>query len=237
MSEFDEAVEVLRELGLSEYEAKAYAALLAMGELTPKEVSSAANIPYTKVYEALRRLEAKGWAIVVSRTPLVYAPRKPGEAIASERRKLEERLRKAEEKLRTLERAGAVATGIYIVRSFTALARIIRSVVAESSEVLMVVSTPTLLEKIENLLSNGKVRGIIDVSMQAPRHGEWRKIPLTALLDIVIGDKSRLVLHFSLLSPRGKPSGVLVLDREIAGAACEYFERIWGIAKPPSTDV
>ena len=31
MSEFDEAVEALRELGLSEYEARVYAALLAMG--------------------------------------------------------------------------------------------------------------------------------------------------------------------------------------------------------------
>lgn len=231
MSEFDEAVGALRELDLSEYEARAYAALLAMGELTPQEVSSAANIPYTKVYEVLRRLEAKGWAVAVSRTPLVYAPKRPEEVIAQERRKMEEKLRRAEEKLRALEKAGAIATGIYVVRSFTALARAVRSVVAESEEVLMMVSTPELLKEVEDLLARARVRGVIDASMQKPHRGEWRRIPLIIPLDIVIGDRARLVLHFGLLSSHGGPSGVLVLDEEVARAASKYFERIWDAAK------
>jgi len=231
VSEFDEAVEALRELGLSEYEARAYAALVAMGELTPHEVSSAANIPYTKVYEVLKRLEAKGWAVAVSRSPLVYAPRRLEEVLAQERRKVEERLRRAEEKLRALEGAGAVATGIYVLRSFAALARAVRSVVAESDEVLAVISTPELLKEVEDLLARARVRGVVDASMRAPRYGEWRKLPLLIFLDMVIGDRSRLVLHFGLLSPHGGPSGVLVLDEEVAKAASKYFERIWESAE------
>lgn len=234
MSEFDEAVEALRELDLSEYEARAYAALLAMGELTPQEVSSAANIPYTKVYEVLRRLEVKGWVVAVSRTPLVYAPKRPEEVIAQERRKAEEKLRRAEEKLKVLEKAGAVATGIYVLRSFTALARAVRSVVAESEEVLAMISTPQLLKEIEDLLAKARVRGLIEASMQIPRHGEWKRVPLIIPLDIVIGDHSKLVLHFGLLSPHGGPSGVLVLDEEVATAALKYFERIWEAAEHPN---
>jgi sugar-specific transcriptional regulator TrmB len=231
MSEFDEAVEALRELDLSEYEARAYAALLAMGELTPQEVSSAANIPYTKVYEVLKRLEAKGWVVAVSRTPLVYAPKRPEEAIAQERRKVEEKLRRAEEKLKALEKAGAVATGIYVLRSFTALARAVRSIVAESEEVLAMLSTPQLLKEIEDLLAKARVRGVIEASVQTPRHGEWKRIPLIIPLDMVVGDRAKLVLHFGLLTPHGGPSGVLVLDEEVASAASKYFERIWEAAE------
>jgi hypothetical protein len=44
---------------------------------------------------------------------------------------------------------------------------------------------------------------------------------------MVIGDRAKLVLHFGLLSPHGGPSGVLVLDEEVARAASKYFERIW----------
>ncbi len=231
MSEFDEAVEALRELGLSEYEARAYAALLAMGELTPHEVSSAANIPYTKVYEVLKRLEAKGWAVAVSRSPLVYAPRRPEEVLAQERRKVEERLRRAEEKLKALEGAGAAATGVYVLRSFAALARAVRGVVTESDEVLAMIATPQLLKEVEDLLAKARVRGVIETSMRTPRYGEWRRIPLIIPLDIVIGDRSKLVLHFGLLSPHGGPSGVLVLDEEVANAASKYFEKIWEAAE------
>jgi sugar-specific transcriptional regulator TrmB len=230
VSEFDEAVKALRELGLSGYEARAYATLLAMGELTPQEVSKASNIPYTKVYEVLKRLEAKGWVVAVSRSPLVYAPRRPGEVLAQERRKVEEKLRRAEERLKALERAGAVAAGIYVLRSFAALARAVRSIVAESEEVLAMIATPKLLRELEGLLAGARVRGVIDASLRAPHHGEWRRMPLLVFLDMVIGDRSKLVLHFSLLSPHGGPSGVLVLDREVASAASAYFEKIWEAA-------
>jgi len=231
VSEFDEAVEALRELGLSEYEARAYAALLAMGELTPQEVSRASNVPYTKVYEVLKRLEAKGWVVAVSRSPLLYAPRRPEEVLAQERRRAEEKLRRAEERLKALERAGAVATGIYVLRSFAALVRAVRSIVAESEEVLAMLSTPQLLKEIEDLLAKARVRGVIEASVQTPRHGEWKRVPLIIPLDMVIGDRAKLVLHFGLLSPHGGPSGVLVLDEEVASAASKYFERIWEAAE------
>lgn len=233
MSEFRDAVEVLRKLGFSDYEAKAYAALLAMGELTPREISSATNIPYTKVYDALKKLEARGWATVVSRSPLVYAPKKVEEAIAIEKRKIEERLKEAEEKLKTLEKAGSVATGIYVIRNFTALIKAIRNLLADSSEVYMVISSERLFENIKSLISKGKVKGVIDIDMQAPRYGEWRKAQLNSPLDIIIADSSKLILHFSLLSLHEKTSGVLVLDREIASAATEYFMRIWNNAENP----
>ncbi len=52
----------LRELGLTEYEAKVYLTLLEEGPLKPSEIAVKAGVPRTKVYEAVRSLERKGFA-------------------------------------------------------------------------------------------------------------------------------------------------------------------------------
>ena len=72
---------------------------------------------------------------------------------------------------------------------------------------------------------------MVDVGLRAPRHGEWRRSRLTIPLDFVVGDRARIVLHFSLLGSRGRLSGLLVADEEIASAAARYFERVWETAE------
>lgn len=53
-------VEVLKNLGLSDYEAKALIALLSKGTLTAKEVSELSGIPRTSVYDVMDSLLSKG---------------------------------------------------------------------------------------------------------------------------------------------------------------------------------
>jgi len=53
------AVGHLKELGFSEYEAKAYTALLGENPLTAYEIAKNSGIPTSKVYEVIRRLEIK----------------------------------------------------------------------------------------------------------------------------------------------------------------------------------
>ncbi|WP_029601631.1 TrmB family transcriptional regulator [Halococcus hamelinensis] len=55
-----EAIELLQELGLKEYEAKCFAALTRLPFGTAKEISDTAEVPRTRVYEAVRVLESKG---------------------------------------------------------------------------------------------------------------------------------------------------------------------------------
>ncbi|WP_193361396.1 TrmB family transcriptional regulator [Halococcus hamelinensis] len=56
----EEVVELLQELGLKEYEAKCFAALTRLPHGTAKEISDTAEVPRTRVYEAVRVLESKG---------------------------------------------------------------------------------------------------------------------------------------------------------------------------------
>jgi sugar-specific transcriptional regulator TrmB len=56
----------LRDLGLSEYEARSYRTLLELGPTTAKELSRASDVPMGRVYDVLNSLE--GYGLVRSQT-------------------------------------------------------------------------------------------------------------------------------------------------------------------------
>ncbi|MFB9993696.1 TrmB family transcriptional regulator [Deinococcus oregonensis] len=86
------AVIHLQALGLTEYEARAYTALLALGRAVPARVARQAGIPRPKIYETLERLEGRGLAAKVGQNPLEYAPLSAREYLARSRRAFDDRL-------------------------------------------------------------------------------------------------------------------------------------------------
>lgn len=60
LSNQDQAVELLQQLGLQEYEARAFVALTRLPQGTAKEISEISDVPRTRVYDAVRVLESKG---------------------------------------------------------------------------------------------------------------------------------------------------------------------------------
>jgi sugar-specific transcriptional regulator TrmB len=84
---------VLREMGLTDYETRAYLALLERGVLTASQISEEANVPYSKVYETLTSLERKGWIEMERGRPGRYYPKAPSDALATARMQLEEKLK------------------------------------------------------------------------------------------------------------------------------------------------
>ena len=88
-----EARRVLRELGLTDYETRAYLALLEYGVLTASQVSENANVPYSKVYETLTSLERKGWTETEQGRPGRHYPKAPSEALATAKMQLEDKTR------------------------------------------------------------------------------------------------------------------------------------------------
>lgn len=88
-----DARKVLRELGLTDYETRAYIALLERGVLTASQVSENAGVPYSKVYETLTSLERKGWIEAESGRPGRYFPKAPSEALATVKLQLEDKVK------------------------------------------------------------------------------------------------------------------------------------------------
>lgn len=62
----------LRELGFTDYEAKAYAALSAHQPATAYEIAKVAGLPRANVYAALRNLEGRGAIQSVTESPVRY---------------------------------------------------------------------------------------------------------------------------------------------------------------------
>lgn len=55
----NEAVEVLQQLGLKEYEAKCFAGLSLLSSGTAKQVNDTTDVPRTRVYDAIRSARAR----------------------------------------------------------------------------------------------------------------------------------------------------------------------------------
>jgi sugar-specific transcriptional regulator TrmB len=70
----NELVQRLQALGFSQYEARAYCALLQKSPANGHEVAKLAGIPTSKIYETLERLKQKGAALVQRSEPTLWAP-------------------------------------------------------------------------------------------------------------------------------------------------------------------
>jgi sugar-specific transcriptional regulator TrmB len=68
------AVEQLRALGLSTYAARTFVALASLGDGTAQEVSEVADVPRTRVYDAVEELRAEALVDVQNATPKRFWP-------------------------------------------------------------------------------------------------------------------------------------------------------------------
>jgi sugar-specific transcriptional regulator TrmB len=73
----ESVVEKLRRVGLTEYEAKAYLALLSTHLGTAMKVSGKSGVPRTKIYSVLEALKSKGWVKIYSGVPLLFKAVEP----------------------------------------------------------------------------------------------------------------------------------------------------------------
>ena len=67
----------LLQLGLTEYEAKAYLALLSTHLSTATQVSEKSGVPRTRIYQVLESLQQEGWIRVYSGVPLLFRAVEP----------------------------------------------------------------------------------------------------------------------------------------------------------------
>src|SRR2546426_4042521 len=83
----------LKDFDLTEYEVKAYIALVESGPLPASQLSTTATIPYSKIYEILSNLERKGWVETQQGRPSKYFPKPPSAALDSSRVSMENTLK------------------------------------------------------------------------------------------------------------------------------------------------
>jgi sugar-specific transcriptional regulator TrmB len=110
-SEPDEAVSILQELGLKEYEAKCFVALSRLPKATAKEISDISDVPRTRVYDAANVLESKGLVEVQHSNPQQFRATDIETAVETLETEYESRLSELETLLETIDPVQRMDTG------------------------------------------------------------------------------------------------------------------------------
>jgi len=95
-------INALMRLGLTEYEARTYIALVKSGPSRAGELSFLSNVPRTKTYGALKELMRKGLALAIPEKPEKYVAASPNETLFPLVERLSQDLKRTEETIQSL---------------------------------------------------------------------------------------------------------------------------------------
>ena len=251
MSISDKTRRALREVGLTEYELKAYLTLLEYGPLTATRISKDSGLPYSKIYEVLRNLEKKGWVEAESGRPNKYYPKAPAEAVEAVRLRTESMIRDFEdqvlEELQPIyeKRGIRERPDIWIVRGEFNIAAKIREVIGKTKSELML-AVPILPRALFKIVSPDllhvksagvKLRLMTTKGVDEKMLREIGKLADTRVRDQMFGgglisDNKEVIL---LLGESGEETLAIWSDHfGLAKLSAEYFEYLWKGAKPLS---
>lgn len=227
-------IEELQNLGLTRYEALCYVTLAKLGPSYPRKVASEAGIPHPNAYEALRRLEGKGWVELVKKRPSTYRARKP----ESVKESLASNIDETFDSLSMVYNAAPAEETelVYTLRGKERVLSKIHEMIEGARESAILVS-PTMgledertLELLRIALKRGvKVRAILDEEGKRkavlPAGVEVRTGNLVAV-DVLVDDKVALI---SL--PDYSACG-WVDSPQVAGHFKQFLELMWSNSTP-----
>ncbi|MCX6673083.1 MAG: TrmB family transcriptional regulator [Methanothrix sp.] len=152
-------VEGLRKLGLTEYEAKAYATLVGMGEATAREVHELSGVPRTRIYDILRDLGSKGFVEFVQGSPTYYRAVEPDSVMERLRDELVSCIDRSTNELLSLNLEAHGSSPVWCVRSKWGINNRIRDFLSKvERELVVFCRSPDLL--IEHKAEMKKVPGL-----------------------------------------------------------------------------
>ncbi|MDM7934226.1 MAG: TrmB family transcriptional regulator [Methanothrix sp.] len=141
-------IDGLRKLGLTEYEAKAYATLVGMGEATAREAHELSGVPRTRIYDILRDLERKGFVESVNGSPTYYRAVEPDQVIERLRDDLVASIDRSTSELKSLNLKAHGASPVWCVRSEWGIRNRIKDFLGRvERELTILTRSPGLLEE------------------------------------------------------------------------------------------
>jgi sugar-specific transcriptional regulator TrmB len=242
----EKAAAALEALGLTKAEVRAYVALIEKGTMTASEISRAARIPYSKVYEALKALHAKGWIDEQQSRPILYTAKSPNTAIEEMNSRYEAE-RKEKEMLALKELTGIYENKgeqerpeIWILRGTGQILTQLRSLVLDCRNE-MLIALPTAIApyaaEIVTLLMAVKAKGVKiemltgddldrDTFILLQTAGEVRRRK-TLYGGGVIADSKQVVLLLGGGETEASALAIWADHVGLAGFAKDYFQMLW----------
>jgi sugar-specific transcriptional regulator TrmB len=164
-----ELVEVLREAGLSPYQADAYVTLLGLGSASARELADASGVPGPRIYDVLRDLEDDGLVTTFDRDRLYARANDPESGLAGLReraRRLDAAIEEVTERYRAPERESGEVS---VVRQFRTVLERARGNVDDAARHVQVGTTVEQFRALRPALADAHDRGVyVQASLYAP---------------------------------------------------------------------
>jgi sugar-specific transcriptional regulator TrmB len=241
----------LKDFGLTEYEVKAYIALVESGPMPASQLSTSAAIPYSKIYEILGNLERKGWVESEQGRPSKYFPKPPSTALESSRVRMENTLKSSQadamSELQPLyEKKGVQERpDIWIVRGQNNILDKIRETLGRTKRelsVAMPVVPDSVISVAAPLLSLMNSRGI-KVSIMVPsltRKDAIKRLKGLAEVRVreqmfgggMISDSNQIIILLGEEPEKGLTLAISSEHAGLVGFGKSYFEFLWENSKP-----
>jgi HTH-type transcriptional regulator, sugar sensing transcriptional regulator len=242
----DRTTGALEGLGLTKTEIRSYVALLEGGTMTASEVSRAARVPYSKVYQALKDLHKKGWADAQQSRPILYTAKPPASALEELRAQRESETREREkvalaELVSIYEKKGEQERPeIWILRGTAEILARVKNTALDSRDELLLalpVGIGPYADEIASLLAAIKERGVkISILTSQELPGE-SLASLSATAEVrtrrvmfgggVIADSKEVVLLLGGGEGANSALAIWADHPGLAGFARDYFRFLW----------
>jgi len=161
----DQLIDALKKLGLTEYEAKAYVAIVELGEAEAYEIARKSGVPRTRIYDVLSKLENSGLIQRIKESrPAVYSAISPERSLVPLKNQLVSQLSKAIETLNHLYFSGKTASRceVSLLRGMQAYRASLRLLQEARKDLLLriVCLPPIVLDDLINQLRKIRERGV-----------------------------------------------------------------------------
>ena len=193
-----EITTLLRQLGLTSHQTKAYIALLSLGSAKPSEVARVAQLPRPNTYDALDALVGLGAATELSAKPKRYRASSPKIWLPELGSRLKANSEKAAE---LLDKAPRTVSPPAQINGWPRISALLRSGLSNSQERVLVDAHFEVFSQLEELLKNASRWGC-EIAILC-RGGD---LPFQALSGWIVAKQSKL----------GPPDSCWVFDQEWA---------------------
>lgn len=255
-----QTTKVFEKIGLTEYQSLIISTLLKDSGITAQEISSKANIPYTKIYSVLKTLEDKGYIRSNMERPKKYFAIEPDELKDTLLERKERELQSLKQELEFhIDNLNTTYSGdhlkeipVWFLPSRESLVSEVISICQEvEEEVIYVVmtvwkrlgSSERVLNAIEKMNEkNVDMRMVIPSSVDdnapelnnlASRGFLLRKTdPEDISYSLVIADGHRCGLTIKRASSTKSEKGLRINNESIADTLYRYFEDLWEKGEP-----
>ncbi|MEH7122426.1 TrmB family transcriptional regulator [Bacillus sp. JJ1773] len=153
-------LEILKNLNFTEYEAKAYLALLEESPLTGYAVAKNSGVPRSRIYEVLDSLAMRGDILVSPGNTPQYTPVPAKELIKSRRMKAEENFELAEKSLAEFERSANDRENIWNITGRNEILEKVKACILSAKKRILLEVWKEEFEELESELRLAAKRGV-----------------------------------------------------------------------------